>query len=59
VKQKKKYVVSVLSSKCYGCGEDKPASSFYRDRSKKTGLMERCKLCCGKYVRVRTRFSCC
>jgi 5-methylcytosine-specific restriction endonuclease McrA len=34
--------------RCYRCGEEKPVTEFYKDRSKPSGLSSGCKPCCAK-----------
>lgn len=38
-----------MLKKCLGCGETKETSEFHKDKSRKTGLRERCKTCRCKY----------
>jgi len=34
-----------MVKRCPRCGQDKPLSDFYLDRSKASGLRSRCKVC--------------
>jgi hypothetical protein len=36
---------AVQVARCYACGEHKPVDEFYRDSSKASGRMARCKAC--------------
>ena len=42
-------------SHCWNCGEFKPQTEFYADRSRSSGLMSRCKVCCDSRPRTRIR----
>lgn len=42
--------------KCYHCGQTKPTSKFYVDRTKKSGYQSRCKDC-GNLIKNVHRFN--